>query len=165
MRKKLAYLQKQYLKYNGGLIALTIHPTMLTISQILILPYTDSDATLTNWWITSGIFPSGGLQHKAELDHIVSELTAVKPGIYAYCKDKSFLHVRVIFDNITAIAYINNMGGMKNKTGNNIGYRIWNFSIENKSWVADQQYRIQQYATKWKLHPELFHKLLIKFEN
>ena len=34
------YLQKQYLKYTGGLIVLTIHPTMLTISQILTLPYT-----------------------------------------------------------------------------------------------------------------------------
>ena len=34
------YLQKQYLKYTGGLIALTIHPTMLTTSQILTLPYT-----------------------------------------------------------------------------------------------------------------------------
>ena len=98
--------------------------------------HTDADASLTDWWITNGIFPSRGLQHKAELDHIVLELTAVKPGIYAYCKDKSFLHVRVIFDNVTAIAYINNMGGMKNETGNNIGCRIWNFSIENKSWVS-----------------------------
>ena len=69
----------------------------------------------------------------AELDHIVWELTAVKPGIYAYFKDKSFLRVRVIFDNVTAIAYINNMGDMNNETGNNIGCKIWDFSIENKS--------------------------------
>ena len=38
--EKLVYLQKQYLKYTGGLIALTIHATILTTSQILTLPYT-----------------------------------------------------------------------------------------------------------------------------
>ena len=93
---------------------------------------TDADASLTDWWITNGVFLSWGLQHKAELDHFVLELTAVKPGIYTYCNDKNSLHVRVIFDNVTAIAYINNMGGMKNETGNNIGRRIWSFSMENK---------------------------------
>ena len=38
--EKLVYLQKLYLKYTGGLIALTIHATILTTSQILTLPYT-----------------------------------------------------------------------------------------------------------------------------
>ena len=27
---------------------------------------------------------------------------------------------------------------------------------------VDQQYRILQYATEWKLHPELFHKIIDK---
>ena len=27
---------------------------------------------------------------------------------------------------------------------------------------VDQQYRILQYATEWKLHPELFHKIVDK---
>ena len=38
--EKLVYLQKQHLKYTGGLIALTNHATILTTSQILTLPYT-----------------------------------------------------------------------------------------------------------------------------
>ena len=38
--EKLVYLQKQCLKYTGGLIALTIHPTILTTSQIMTLPDT-----------------------------------------------------------------------------------------------------------------------------
>ena len=47
-------------------------------------------------------------------------------------KTKTFLRVRVIFNNVTAIAYVNNVGGIKSETDNNIGFRIWNFCIENK---------------------------------
>ena len=55
--------------------------------------------------------------------------------------------------------------------------RIWNFCSENALWVsaihipgknnieADQQPRIIQGATEWKLHPELFHKIADKFEK
>ena len=95
----------------------------------------DADARLTDWWITNGIFPSRVLQHKAELDHNILELTAVKPGIYADCKDKNSLHVRVIFDNVTAIAYINNMGGIKSETGNNLAaeYGIFSLKINRES--------------------------------
>ena len=39
-------------------------------------------------------------------------------------------------DNVTAIAYANNMGGMKSETGNNIACRIWNFYTENKLWIS-----------------------------
>ena len=50
-----------------------------------------------------------------------------------------------------------------------------NFCTENKLWisaahipgkdniVADQQSRILQDATEWKLHPELFQKIVDKF--
>ena len=80
-----------------------------------------------------------------------------------------------MFDNVTAIAYINNMGSIKSETCNNIACRIWSFCTENKFWVstahmpgknnidADQQSRILQDATEWKLHPELFQKIVDKF--
>ena len=67
------------------------------------------------------------------------------------------------------------MGSIKSETCNNITCRIWNFCIENKLWVsaahgpgkdnieADQQSRILQDATEWKLHPELFQNILDKF--
>ena len=40
LKEKLVYLRKQYLRYTGGLITLTIHATILTTSRILTLPYT-----------------------------------------------------------------------------------------------------------------------------
>ena len=79
-------------------------------------------------------------------------------------------------DNVTAIAYVNNMGGIiRSETGNNIACRIWHFCNENKLCVsathmpvknnieADHQSIILQDATEWKLHPELFHKIVDKF--
>ena len=63
-------------------------------------------------------------------------------------------------DNVTAIANINNMGGIKSETCNNFACRIWNFCTENKLWVsaahipdiynieADQQSGILQDATE-----------------
>ena len=138
-------------------------------------------ASLTGWGITNEISPSRGLWHKAELDHINSfqmdhlELKSIEIGIYTYCKNKIFLHVRVICDNVTSTAFINNMGGIKNETCNTFASRIWNFCTENKLWVsaahipcknnleADEQSRILQDATEWKLHPELFQKIIDKF--
>ena len=69
------------------------------------------------------------------------------------------------------------MGGVKSETCNSIACRIWNFCTESKLWVstahipgknnieADQQSRILQDATEWKLHPEYFKKLSINLEN
>ena len=75
--------------------------------------------------------------------------------------------------NVTAIASVNNMGGiMRSETGNNIACRIWHFCNENELCVSatyipvkkvDHESIILQDATEWKLHPELFHKIVDKF--
>ena len=126
---------------------MTIHATILTdwrinnidnsCHHINDIPNPDItihiDASLTGWGITKRIFPSRGLQHKVEIDHInVLELKAIEMGIYTYCKNKNFLHVRVMCDHVTAIVYVNNMGGIKSETCNNIACRIWKFCIENE---------------------------------
>ena len=135
-----------------------------------------TDASLTGWGITDGISPTRGLWHKAELERInVLELKAIEVGIYTYCKNKDFLHVRVMCDNVTAISYVNDMGGMKSQTSNNIACRIWDFCTKNQLWVsaahipgtinieADKQSRVLQDATEWKFNPALFHKIVEKF--
>ena len=84
-----------------------------------------TDASLTGWGITDGISPARGLWYKAELEHInVLELKAIGIGIHTNCKNKDFLYVRVMCDNVTAISYVNNMGVMKSQTCNNISHRI-----------------------------------------
>ena len=52
---------------------------------------------MSPWSITDGISPSRGLWHKAMLEGInVLGLKAIKIGIYTYCKNKDFLHVKVM---------------------------------------------------------------------
>ena len=75
-------------------------------------------------------------------------------------------------DNVTAISYVNNMGGgMKSQTSNNIACRIWDFCTKNQLWVsaahipgtiniADKQSRVLEDDTEWKLNPALFHKIV-----
>ena len=113
------------------------------------------------------------------------EIKAVVIGIYTHCKNKIFLPVRAMSDNVTTIAYINNMGAIKSEIikyeiiillwNNNIAYKILNFCTENNMWIsavdipgkddieADHQSRILQDATEWKVHPELFQKIVDKF--
>ena len=76
---------------------MTIHATILKASHILTLSYTQ----MLGLGITYGISLAGGLRHKAELDHInVLELKAIEIGIYAYCKNKNFLHNKVMCDHV-----------------------------------------------------------------
>ena len=90
-----------------------------------------TDAGLTGWKITNGISSSRGLWHKTELDHInVLKLKTIVIGIYTYCKNKNFLHVRVMCGNVTPIAYINNMGGIKSETCNNIACKYGIFVLK-----------------------------------
>ena len=95
-----------------------------------------TDASLTGWGFTDGTSASRGFQHKAELDHInVSVLSKMEKRIHTYCKNKDFLHFRVMCDNATAISYVNNMGDIKSPTCNTIACRIWDFCTKNQLWL------------------------------
>ena len=107
MKEKLDYLLKQKLRYNGGewWINNIDNPCHhINIPNPDITVYTD--ASLTGWGVTDGISPSREPWHKAEFEHNnVLELKAIKIGIYIYCKNKDFLHVSIMCDNLTAISY------------------------------------------------------------
>ena len=78
-------------------------------------------------------------------------------------------------DNITAISYINIMGGTKSITCNNISIEIWKFAIKNKFWifaahipgksntVADEKSRILNDSMEWQLNPNHFKSIIKKF--
>ena len=50
----------------------------------------------------------------------VLELKAAFIGIRSYCHNRSDKYIRVVSDRSTAIAYINNKGGIKSKKCNGI---------------------------------------------
>ena len=56
--------------------------------------------------VTDGRNPSGGRWKVDEINHInVLELKVIFSGVQTYCKGKNYKHVRVMFDNITAVSH------------------------------------------------------------
>ena len=106
--------------------------------------YTDS-STL-EWGVTDGKNPSGGRWKADEINHVnVLELKAIFTGAQTYCKRKNYRHVRVMSDNITAVSYVNNKGGIKSEFCNKL----------QKSYGSGVHHKICGYQ----LHTFLEHKI------
>ena len=83
-------------------------------------------------------------------------------------------------DNTTTVCYINNMGGSKSRSCNEISRKIWNFALHKNNFLsaahlpgkqnvlADRESRVFNDRTDWMLQREVFHglsKLWGPFEN
>ena len=60
-------------------------------------------------------------------------LLGAKLGLFSFFKDnKDIKHIRAMMENNTAVAYINNMGGIRSDLCDDIAFDIW-------QWTAEQQ--------------------------
>ena len=99
------------------------------------------------WRVTDGNNPSGGRWKAGEINHInVFDLKARFIGCRHTAREKSYKHVRVIYDNIIVISYVNNKGGIKAEFSNKIAKELWVWCTSQNMW--DQ------------LHTFLIHKIL-----
>ena len=76
-----------------------------------------------------------------------------------YCKGKNYKHVRVMSDNITAVSYVNNKGGIKSGFCNKIAKELW------QNTEADSFSRNFSETIEWKLSTHLFQKISSMFGN
>ena len=132
-----------------------------------------SDASRSGWGEVYGEIKTGGHWSSAEDElHInVLELLAAFYISSSLCHNLKDTHIRMMIDNQTAIAYINNMGGRKT-TCNNITRRIWEWCIERNIWltaayvtskdnfVADEQSRIDHNNSEWELNNDIFKNII-----
>ena len=97
-----------------------------------------SDASDLGWDATNGKTRINGRWSDSESDlHInIQELMAAKIAIMSYCKDMEDIHVRIMADNMTAVIYINNMGGTKSKECNQIAKEIWQWAESRNIWIS-----------------------------
>ena len=100
--------------------------------------------------------PTGGRWSSLKRNHIsVLELKAILLVLKSYFRHNSNVkHVRILYDNSTALACINNMGGLHSVLCNDIGKRIWElaqhrgFGISSsqilgvQNTMADKTYRV-----------------------
>ena len=137
-----------------------------------------TDASLEGWGACrDGMEPTGGRwleQEIAENKHINRlELEAAKLGLQALYDKEEHVHIHLQLDNVTAVTFINNMGGTHSKPCNKVARDIWLRCIKRKirltathipeiqNETADRLSRKFQDSPEWQLKPSVF-KMLTK---
>jgi hypothetical protein len=132
-----------------------------------------SDASKTAWGGVYGSQTTGGSWSSTEINfHInVLELLAAYFTIRTFCTYIQNVHSKLMPDNQTTVAYINNMGDKKDQC-NPVARKIWFWYISNNTWLsaaylpgienteADAQSRMLHGNTEWKLHSNLFQAVI-----
>ena len=109
---------------------------------------------------------TGGLWTNDEQNlHIKGlELKAVLLGLKSWFTDQSNVHIRIKSDNTTAVAYVNNKGGVKSLDCHRIALEIWSWAIDrdiiitaehlpgSKNVLADKASRVFDMNTEWELN-------------
>ena len=132
-----------------------------------------TDASTKGWGAHFHEQSTGGEWLPSERDHHINylELKAVLFGLQSFCRDLSHSHVKVMTDNTTALAYINNMGGSQSLLCNTIAREIWEWCMIRHIWLtashipgklnvmADTASRVFDDSKEWKLDAELFFEI------
>jgi hypothetical protein len=95
---------------------------------------------------------------------------AILYALKALCKDKNRLHVQLLTDNTSAVAHINNMGGIKSEDLNSLSKDIWNWCCDTNIWLsaahnpgkcnpADKESRVFNANVEWMLDSNVFLQL------
>ena len=103
------------------------------------------------------------------------ELLPIELALKAFLKDSNKKHVKIYSDNTTAVTYINEQGGIKSLSCNEIAKKIWDFCIHNNTHIsaahihgkhnilADLASRKFQDSAEWMLEPKIFYYVIRQF--
>ena len=98
----------------------------------------ESDASNTGWGAHWNDQKTGGQWSASEFRlHInAKELLAAFLSLQTFAKDKTGIHVCLKIDNLTAVYYINKMGGTHSRGLMEITAQIWECSIQTKIMIS-----------------------------
>ena len=130
----------------------------------------ESDSSLTGWGAVCKGRTTGGLWMIHERVHHINylELKAAFLALKSYVRDATKISILLRLDNITAISFINRMGGTHSITLSELATEIWNWCIERQIMIhaehlpgveniqADWQSRHLTDSSDWKLHLQAF---------
>ena len=132
-----------------------------------------TDASLLGWGAEFESNSTGGLWNSEESSlHInVLELKAIEFGLKSFLNKSHGQHIRIKSDNTTAIAYINNKGGVKSIPCHRVAKDIWEWAVTrnnhlsaqhlpgSENIIADRASRIHDVNTEWMLSNSVFSKI------
>jgi len=132
-----------------------------------------TDASSKGWGAHLGDTETGGMWKPLESENHINylELLAILFGLKALIKNFEVLHIRIMSDNTTAVAYINNMGGIKSMGCNAIAFEIWSWARVRNIWlsaahipgvanvIADSNSRIFSHSSEWSINKDIFNTI------
>ena len=131
-----------------------------------------SDASNQGWSALCDSQQTGGRWKKEEIGQHINclELLAICHSVRAFCSNKSNVHVKIMSDNTSAIAYINKMGGCKSPELNKLAVELWKWCISQNIWLSAAHVpgleNISDYGSRhfndnieWKLDKSIFSKI------
>ena len=132
-----------------------------------------SDASLEGWGAVSNLVKAGGRWTQSESQNHINylELLACFFALKSFCTDKTDLHVKMFMDNQTAIAYVNNMGGITSEKCDLLANTIWSWCIQRNIWItacyvpgkenrtADRMSRKFDDQIEWMLNKSVFNQI------
>lgn len=135
----------------------------------------ETDASLLGWgaYCPSLKSKASGQWSSEEKDtHInVLELTAIKFGLHTLCKNIRCKHIRIMTDSITAVSYVNAMGGTHSQPCNEVTKELWLWALQKQIWLscahipgkanvrADTLSRNFRSNTEWMLNKKVFESI------
>ena len=130
-----------------------------------------TDASKSGWGCTVNGIPTGGCWTPEEADRHINylEAKAVFLGLKSFSDQLSNKHVRVLVDNTTAMARINQMGTRHSDALNRLVIEIWQSCMHHNIWltvayipekdkiIVDSESRKSCRETEWALNPQIYH--------
>ena len=136
-----------------------------------------TDASLLGWGAVYNRQCSGGqwTAEEAKLHINILELKAILFGLKSFFPGVRDKHIRIQSDNSTAVAYVNNKGGVKSIDCHRQAKAIWEWALPRNinlsaehlpgsdNTMADKASRIFDENTEWALDSTVYHKIQAHF--
>ena len=102
--------------------------------------YIQSDASLIGRGAVSGSLSASGRWSQSESEHHINylELLASFHALQCFVSNSRSIHVRLAVDNSTAVAYINNMGGVRSPLLDSLSRSIWEWCKLRDIFISAQ---------------------------
>ena len=102
------------------------------------------------------------------------ELLAISHALQAFYSNCTNVHIEIQSDNVCAVSYVNDMGGMCSPSLDRLAGSLWNWCLERNIFIsavyipgkenaADSLSREFSDSTEWMLKQDIFNRLCIHF--
>jgi len=149
--------------------SLMVSPLLPRIPNMII----ECDASNTGWGARKGDIRTGGQWSRAESSNHINylELLAAFLAVQCFGKEQFNITIQLKLDNITAVSYINKMGGTHSQALCRLSIALWDWSLQRNIFltaehlpgeqnvIADQESRAMRDRCDWMLNPSIFQKI------